>query len=117
MSKPRTHENRGSVVTSADIDGTALGRGPAGDALADGEADAADLGHVEAVGGRERQPLAGPVEQVERADLDAHRRRRAVDQRPHQLVPVAGLGGELRELLQERELRAAGRGSAPAVRA
>ena len=92
-----------------------LGRRPAGDALADGEAHAADLRRVEAVGRRQREPLARPVEQVERAHLDAHRDRRPVDQGPHQLVPVARLGRQLGELVEERELAEA-IGRPPAMR-
>ena len=44
------------------------------------------------------------VGEVERADLDAHRGRRAVDDRAHQLVPVARQRRELGDVVEEREL-------------
>ena len=81
------------------------GRGRAtGDPLADRQAHPADLAAVQAVRCGERQPIRVPVGQVERADLDAHGRRRPVDDRAHQLVPVACLRGEPRDLVEERQL-------------
>ena len=77
---------------------------PPGDALTPGKADPADLRPVEAVRRRERQPRAVAVGEVERADLDAHRDRRPVDDRAHELVPVAGERRQLRDLVEEREL-------------
>ena len=44
------------------------------------------------------------VGQVERADLDAHRHGRPVDDRAHQLVPVARQRRQLGDLVEEREL-------------
>ena len=104
MSKPRTHEKRGSTRDVLDGDRLASRGDAAGDPLAEGEADPADLGPVEAVRGGQRQPRPVAVGEVERADLDAHRGRRPVDDRPHQLVPVAGQGRELGDLVEEREL-------------
>ena len=81
------------------------GRGRAtGDPLADRQAHPADLAAVQAVRCGERQPIRVPVGQVERADLDAHRRRRPVDDRAHQLVPVACLRREPRDLVEECQL-------------
>ena len=67
--------------------------GDARDALAERQAHLAHLARIEAVRGREGQPQPLPVGQVERADLDVHRLGRAVDDRPHELVPVAGQRG------------------------
>ena len=49
-----------------------------------------------------RDPLV--VGEVERADLDAHRDGRPVDDRAHELVPVARQRRELGDLVEEREL-------------
>ena len=43
------------------------------------------------------------VGEVERADLDAHRGRRPVDDRAHQLVPVARQRRQLGDVVEERE--------------
>ena len=103
MSKPRTQLNRSSVVTSRDMTGAASGGGPPGDALAERQAHAAHLRPVEAVGGRQRERLAVAVEEIEGADLHAHRHGRPVHDGAHELVPVAGVGRELGELVEEGE--------------
>jgi prolyl-tRNA synthetase len=81
------------------------GRGHAsGDPLAPAEADLADLRPVEAVRRGQGEARLLVVGQVERADLDAHRHGRAVDDRSHQLVPVARQRRQLGDLVEEREL-------------
>ena len=104
MSKPRTHEKRGSTVTSSTAIGVRDAATPPGDALAPGKADPADLRPVEAVRRGEGQPRPVAIGEVERADLDAHRGRRPVDDRAHELVPVAGERRELGDVVEEREL-------------
>ena len=104
MSKPRTHAKRGSPRDVLDRDRLAARRDAAGDALAPGQADLADLRPVEAVRRRQGQPRPLAVGEVERADLDAHRGRRPIDDRAHQLVPVAGQRRELGDLVEEGEL-------------
>ncbi len=104
MSKPRTQANRSSCGHVRDRDRLAGRRDAARDALAPGQADRADLRAVEAVRGGQGQARPLVVGEVERADLDAHRRGRAVDDRAHQLVPVAGQRRELGDLVEEREL-------------
>ena len=110
MSKPRTHAKRSSRVTSSTAIGRCVCRDAAGDALAPGQADLADLRSVEPVRRRERQPAVLVIGEVERAHLDAHRGGRAVDDRAHELVPVARLGRELGDLVEERELAEPGLG-------
>ena len=75
----------------------------AGDPLADREADPPDLGPIEAVRRSQRQSRLLAIGEIERADLDIQGRRGPVDDRPHQLVPVARLGRELGDLVEERE--------------
>ena len=104
MSKPRTQLKRSSWRDVDDRDRLARGGDPAGDAHPPAEADLADLGPVEAVRRGQRQARLLVVGQVERADLDAHRHGRAVDDRAHQLVPVARQRRQLGDLVQEREL-------------
>ena len=98
---PREARVEGHVV---DRDRLAAGRDPPGDPLAEREADLADLAPVEAVRGGQGQPGPLAVGEVERADLDVHRRGRAVDDRAHQLVPVARQRGQPGDLVEEREL-------------
>ena len=87
-----------------DLDRFAPLRCDAGDALAERQADLAHLAGIEPVGRGEGQAQAFAVRQIERADLDLERLGRPVDDRPHELVPVAGLGRELGDLVQERQL-------------
>src|SRR6266478_5026407 len=73
-----------------DRDRLAGRRNPPGDALPEPEADLADLASIEAVRRGERQPRACPVGEIEGAHLDPECLGRAVDDRAHELVPVAG---------------------------
>ncbi len=112
----RQHPGEGLDVEAADpreplVDRDVLDRDrgaarsdASGDALAPAEADPADLRAVEAVGRGEGQPHPFVVGEVERADVDAHRGRRAVDDRAHQLVPVARERRELGDVVEEGEL-------------
>ena len=56
-----------------DRDRFASRRNPPGDALPETEADLADLAAIEAVRRGQRQPRAGPVGEIEGADLDPER--------------------------------------------
>ena len=104
MSKPRTHENRGSTVTSS----TAIGSRPSATRPVipwpTARLTRPTWRPIEAVRGRERQPRLLAIGEVERADLDLERGRRPVDDRPHELVPVARLRRELGDLVEEGEL-------------
>jgi hypothetical protein len=75
-----------------------------GDPLADGKTDPPDLRAVKPVRRGQRQPVRIAVGQVEGADLDAHGLGRAVDDGAHELVPVARLRREPRDLVEERQL-------------
>ena len=68
------------------------------------EADLAHLLAVQPVGGGQRQAFTVTIQEVEGADLHTERNGRPVDEGAHELVPVAGLGGQLGELVQEGEL-------------
>ncbi len=103
-SNPRTQLNRSSLVTSSIGDGLTAGRDPPRHAFAPRQAHLADLGAVQAVGGLERQAPAVAVGEVERADLDAHRGGRALDDGPHQLVPVTRQRRDLGDVVEEGEL-------------
>ena len=79
-------------------------RDPAGDALADAQRRLPDPAPIEAVRRGETQDAVAPFDEVERRDLGAHRVGRTVDHDAQHLVPVAGRGGELRDLPEERQL-------------
>ncbi len=100
------------VVERHVLDGDRLAAGgdPPGDALAPGEADPAHLRGVEAVGRSQRETRVLVVGEVERAHLDAHRDGRPVHDRVHELVPVAGLGREPGDVVEERQLAQASLG-------
>ena len=116
IERHRQHPRKLLDVEPADpretgIDGDVFGgdRGSGGchaprDPLAPGEADPADLRTIQPVRGRQREPRPVVVGEVERADLDAHRGGRAVDDGTHQLVPVTREGRKLGDLVEEREL-------------
>ena len=87
-----------------DLDRPAGCGGSPGDPFAQREADLPDVLLVQAVRRRQREAVGAMVQEVERADLHVERLARPVDDRLHQLVPVAGLRRQLGELVQEREL-------------
>ena len=109
-SNPRTHANLRIDRDVLDRDRLARRGDAAGDPLADSEADATDLAPVETVRCRECQSGGITIGEIERADLDVERGRRAVDDRPHQLVPVARLRREPGDLVEEGQLAQAARG-------
>ena len=87
-----------------DRDRRVTGGDTSGDALPPVEADAAHLRAIEAVGRGQRQAHPLVVGEIERADLDTHRGGRPVDDRMHELVPVARERGQLGDLVEERQL-------------
>src|SRR5207302_10041918 len=79
-------------------------RDPAGDALANPQVRLADHLRVEPVGRGQLKLPSGRVQQVERADVDRHRRGRLADDQLDQLARLLGGRRLLGEPLQEVEL-------------
>jgi hypothetical protein len=96
-------------------EGGALAGGPAGDALADAQAGAADGGLGEAVGGGQHQVVAALVREVDRADLGRHRLGRLRDDQAHEVLRLQGGGGGERQAVEEALLQECIHGGGPPV--
>ena len=77
---------------------------PTGQSFAGGHRDKTHLIEIQAVRGSKPQDDAITIHQVDRADLDIEGVCGAVDDCPHQLVPVSGGGQQLGKLVEEGEL-------------